>query len=233
MHRFFITAEDAIRNDTLQLYNEDLISQICRVFRSKVGDKFIFIHEQKEYEGQLLEINKKNLKFSIFEIESESKELSSKLKLYFPLLKSADKIEFILQKCTEIGVVEFNPIITARTERDILPKVARLNKIIVEAAEQSGRSYIPVLNDPINFKNIELASDSSVLILDPRAKESILKIELKDEVNILIGPEGGFNKEEVDLITQNGAKSCSIGSLIYRAETACVVAAGIIANRVG
>lgn len=231
MHRFFITDTDVLEKDSLVVLDPDLINQISRVFRSKIGDEFVFIHDGKEYLGELVETGKINLKFKIENLKCGGRELDKKIRLYFPLLKSAEKIEYILQKCTEIGVFEFVPIITARTERDILPKVARLKKIITEAAEQSGRVCLPELNEPVLLRDLNFEKNSTTIILDPNADNSLIEVDLGSEINIVIGPEGGFNAEEVTLINQAGAVACSMGKLIYRAETACVVACGIVANR--
>lgn len=148
--------------------------------------------------------------------------------------KNIARFEWFLEKSVEIGIDEITPIFTHRSERvNIRPD--RLNKIILSAVKQSGKAYIPEFNKPINFKEfiINLKTPRRY-IADCNAdiKDHLLFIrENLSSVLIIIGPEGGFTSEEIVEASHNGFISVSLGQSLLRTETAGVVAAQIIADR--
>jgi 16S rRNA (uracil1498-N3)-methyltransferase len=170
----------------------------------------------------------------------------------FQSLLPRDKFEFVLQKCTEVGVSRFVPVITQRAlvrETAIKPeKLDRWQRIITEAAEQSHRGRIPDLLPPVSFEKAmqELSSFEKCLIACeivkmPNGKqgESIrvaLRIEDKNipgTIAVLIGPEGGFTEDEVHHACSVGAVPVGLGPRILRTETAAIVAATLILYELG
>ena len=142
--------------------------------------------------------------------------------LFFSLLKK-DKNEWVLQKGTELGVRNFVPIIASRSEKTGLNR-ERVNKIVIEAAEQCGRSDIPNVREPLELKTAlnEYKGKVQILVCD----ESLDKnTDISNEpVGIFIGPEGGWTQDEIDQFEKVSAGHFHLGNLTLRAETAAIAA---------
>ena len=140
-----------------------------------------------------------------------------------------DKFEIILQKLTELGVKKIVPVKTAYSQDLFLndKKIIRFKKIIQEAAEQSHRNTIPELCPLINIKEVD--KYNSELNLVSYEKETNSNVNLKaNSITFIIGPEGGFKEEEIELLINKGYKAISLGKRILRAETAAIDTASII-----
>ena len=149
-------------------------------------------------------------------------------------LPKKDKMELIIQKAVELGVFDIYPVITERAvvkidPRKVKEKVERWNRISESAAKQSGRSIIPVVHEPLSYKNaLTSAVETCDTVLIPYenvkgmayADECINQAVRKPASAVFIGPEGGFSDEEAELAVSMGAKAISLGSRILRTETA-------------
>jgi 16S rRNA (uracil1498-N3)-methyltransferase len=226
MHRFFINHEDQVKGSKITLKNDDLVHQLSKVLRFKPEQKIIIIDSKNHNDlvVNLEEFSKKEIHGTITEVIKVQNEPAIKLHLYFANLKNPDKVELILQKCTEIGVTEFTPIITARTEKKHLPKPERLIRILTEAAEQSGRTQIPILNEIKEFKECVKMGQNN-FIASPHHSPNQIELDRneKQEINLFIGPEGGFTEEEIQECINHNFKTIHLGNLILRAETASIV----------
>ncbi|MBT8283687.1 MAG: 16S rRNA (uracil(1498)-N(3))-methyltransferase [Muriicola sp.] len=146
--------------------------------------------------------------------------------------KSNDRFEWFLEKATEIGINEITPIICERSERKTL-KVERLEKVIQGAMKQSKRAYLPVLNPAISMKEFLEKEHKGIRFIAHCHEEE--KMELKrriapdKRITILIGPEGDFTEEEVDLAYEKGFLSVSLGESRLRTETAAIYACTAVA----
>jgi 16S rRNA (uracil1498-N3)-methyltransferase len=229
MHRFFLTDQDQISNSSITINTPELLHQLLNVLRVKVNKEIILINQQdlSDIQVKITSISKKQIQTQIISKSKPKNEPKTKLHIFFPILKKADKLELILQKGTEIGISEFTPLITQRTEKPILPKLERLQKIIKEASEQCGRTSIPTLNNPIKFTDC-LNLKGNCLIANPLAPKSINEVNIPKNINLFIGPEGGFTPEEISIATSNNFQDIRLGQLILRAETACIVASSKI-----
>lgn len=154
-------------------------------------------------------------------------------------MPKADKLEFIIEKCTEIGVKQITPVIMKRTivkldEKDKIKKLVRWNKIAEVAAKQSRRDEILKVNSMINFKNLfeKWNEYDIVLIAYENEKENTLKRVLKSlpkeknnfNIAVLIGPEGGIDEQEINQIKENSNyQIVTLGKRILRTETAPLV----------
>jgi 16S rRNA (uracil1498-N3)-methyltransferase len=159
-----------------------------------------------------------------------------------------DRFDFVLQKCTELGVSTFVPIITARTvvrrsdERLTNSRMERWRRIVTEAAEQSLRARIPEALAPVSLEDA-LRSQPSLALMpweEERSsglKDTISKIRNEglgfSEVSIIIGPEGGFTAEEADLAQHHGVQIVSLGQRILRAETAAIASVAAVCFELG
>lgn len=216
--------------------SSDLIHQFVKVLRFKAGERVILLDGSGfEYEVELgQEVAEKNPKLvagTVVEKRICATELPFKLVLAFGILKNPEKIEWILQKGTELGVSEFVPLITQRTEKKSLFKVDRLRRILKEAAEQSGRGVVPELADICDFEKFVKVQDGIVVVPHPGAEKLFKDIDLKNHaetVNVCIGPEGGFTEQEIDFVFKKGAFLVNLGLRILRAETAAIVTVAFI-----
>ena len=227
--------------------------QIRNVLRMGPGDHIIVLDNAgSEYEVVLADIGKDQVVGRIIEQRPATGEPSVRITLYQGLL-SRDKFEWVLQKCTEVGVTRFVPVVTQRScvrkvEAVTPNKLTRWRRIITEAAEQSARGRIPELAPPVNFADAlsGLKDFDRTLIASPTQARSVsagtnplphgwglsalrhTDNKTLQSVALLIGPEGGFAEQEIRLASDSGAVPLSLGPRILRTETAAVVASALI-----
>jgi 16S rRNA (uracil1498-N3)-methyltransferase len=235
MHRFFVPPQ-WIHGSTV-LLGDPTAHQIRNVLRMRPGAFIVVLDNQGwEYEVELAEIEKNQARGQIIEKRPAAGEPSVQVTLYQCLLKK-DNFEWVLQKGTEIGVSRFVPVISQRTvisdgERVKSNRLPRWERIITEAAEQSHRGRLPVLEEPVSFEQALVGAARSDLALIPWEKESTQTVRavLRDaaHVALYIGPEGGFAEDEIVLARQQGVIPVTLGPRILRAETAAIAAALLV-----
>jgi 16S rRNA (uracil1498-N3)-methyltransferase len=202
------------------------------VLRLKAGDQLELIDGTgKVYTAKISKLEKQAISCEIVSEKQSDVEPRVKVSLGQALPK-ARKMDFIVEKCVELGVAEIIPLTTERTIAR-LSKPGRWEKIAREAAEQSGRSVVPKILPLSSFKNILKIGHEFDLALLPweLEKENTLKKSLQSllvhpqpRIIILIGPEGGFSNQEVDLAREAGFVTTSLGKRILRSETAGMAA---------
>lgn len=237
MPKFFIE-ENQVNNDCIFITGED-VNHIKNVLRMKVGDTFN-ICNQSSSENYLVEIenfNKDEVECKIIERLENSAESNVKMHIYQGLPK-ADKMELIIQKSVELGVSKITPVEMKRCVvkldgKDKLKKIDRWQKISEVAAKQCGRDIIPEICNVKNVNEIidEFKEYDLVILCYENEQNTYLKDVLNEikadssidfnnfKVAAIIGPEGGIDSLEVELIQQSGAKVVSLGSRIMRTET--------------
>lgn len=241
MHRFFLP-ESSFIQDAVVITGR-LTHQLRNVLRLRVGDRIIGLDNRGwQYEVELTEMGRDKVKGTIVRKAIASGEPRIKVTLYQALLK-VSSFELVLQKCTEIGVTSFVPMVCERcvAGRPGNSKLGRWQDIIREAAEQSGRGRLPYLHDTMRF--VEACKSARGLSLLPWEGEKLKDIGgvlgnhprsgINGEVSIFIGPEGGFSAGEVEHAQSCGIVPVSLGHRILRAETAGLVAATIILYELG
>jgi 16S rRNA (uracil1498-N3)-methyltransferase len=197
--------------------------------RSRVGDKVILCCDKIDYDCEIIRITKTETVLSVGDYTPVTTEPELDVTLYPAILKG-DKMEFVVQKCTELGVNAIIPFVSTNCEcRPTAVRVDRLKKIAEEASKQCGRGIIPTVGEVIDFSALLGELDKFDLVVFPyeNAKETDLKsflrkIENVKKVAIIVGSEGGFREEEAKMIEEKGVSSVSLGSRIMRAETASV-----------
>lgn len=235
MQKIFVEPNQ-IKNDVIEIIGDD-VNHISNVLKISTNEE-ILIGNKNTGETYLCEISKKSKNEIIANIVNkitENTEPNTYIHLFQGLPKS-DKMEFIIQKCTEIGVSEFTPVIMNRCvvkidEKENLKKNERWQKIAKSAAEQSKRDIIPTVNFAENLKNIfkNFKDYDIVLVAYENEQKNNLKAELQSlgtknkRIAIIIGPEGGLEVSEVNDIIQNGGKCVTLGNRILRTETAPIV----------
>ena len=237
-HRFFIPPEWLTGSNAA--ITGPQAHQIARVLRMRPGDHVVVLDDAGwEFEVQLLAVRPEIVKGEVVSRRPAAGEPHTRITLYQGMLKT-DRFEFVLQKGTELGIVEFVPLITARTvalDRDAPGKKhARWCSIVQEAAEQSRRGRKPVLRPAMPFAQAcDEVSRRAGLKLLPWEEESevslrgVLRAEASSgpeaAVHLFVGPEGGFSQDEVELAQGHGLLPVTLGRRILRAETAGLVAA--------
>jgi len=201
---------------------------IVRVLRKKQGDTIHFTDGKGWfYETVITEIDSKNCIVEIIKKYEGDDRRSFKIHIAIAPTKNNDRLEWFLEKSTEIGIDEITPIICDHSERKVV-KIERLNKVITPAVKQSLKSFHPKLNEQINLKeflNKEFNGQRFIAYIDKDVTlELSSSIKSGNDILILIGPEGDFRPEEVELAKQKGFIPVSLGKSRLRTETAGVVA---------
>ncbi len=200
---------------------------VSKVMRLKEKEVFSLFNSSGEWEAKISNITKSIVEFNVTK-QLRHKENTKDLWLAFSPIKS-NYFNFMIQKATELGVTKFLPIIFERT---IVRKInkERLEKVIIEAAEQSNRITVPSIEDPQKLKSF-LNNDMDLIFTDlntANTKIDLTKLTTKPTC-VIIGPEGDFSEEEREEILKfNGVQSFKINENILRSETAVISALSII-----
>ena len=200
---------------------------VSKVMRLKEKEVFSLFNTSGEWEAKILNITKNIVEFNVTK-HLRQKENTKDLWLAFSPIKS-NYFNFMIQKATELGVTKFLPIIFERT---IVRKInkERLEKVIIEAAEQSNRITVPSIEDPQKLKSF-LNNDMDLIFTDlntANTKIDLTKLTTKPTC-VIIGPEGDFSEQEREEILKfNGVQSVKINENILRSETAVISALSII-----
>ena len=247
MNRFFVS-KDSFRGDKV-LLGKDQAHQIHSVLRLRPADRIIVLDNAGwEYQISLAKVTGEQVVGEVLQKQKAVGEPSVQITLFQSLL-TRDKFEWVLQKCTEVGVSRFVPVITQRAlvrETAIKPeKLDRWQRIITEAAEQSHRGLIPDLLPPVSFEEIlpDLRDFERCLIAREPA-EGGQRVALREAlrtdkqtapgtVAVLVGPEGGFTEQEVQLARAASAVPVGLGPRILRTETAAIIATTLILHELG
>jgi len=243
MPKFFVSNED-IKEQEIEIKGID-VNHIKNVLRKKLGDNVIICNNDThiDYLCEIKSIDDEKIGCNIIEKLEANSESNIKVSILQGLPK-ADKMELIIQKSVELGVYDITPIEMKRcvvklNDKDKVKKIERWQKISEVAAKQSERNIIPKINDIISIKNIcNLCQKYDIVIVAyENEKENKLKYKLeklkqnnKEELKIaiLIGPEGGIDETELELLQQNGAKIVTLGNRILRTETVALNVLSII-----
>ena len=240
MNRFY--HPDTISAHSEINLSEDASKHLVKSLRLKPSDKIILFNgDGFDYHGEVSDIDKKNVKIAV----NEKKHNASEAVIDISILQSVtsrDKLDFIFQKNTELGIKNFYLINTERVNFKIPQsktenRIEHLKKVVISACEQSGRSKIPTVHETILGLNKLTNEDdhSCKLILNPYTDYSLSNLRNNDLINkksfqILIGPEGGFSEAEIKVAENAGFKSLSLGKRVLRTETASLsIASAILA----
>lgn len=233
MQRYFgkIIEHEAVLDESDQFH-------LVKVMRARVGEQIEVVFESKVYLCEIETI--KPLKIKKVVVIKENNELKNDVVLVVSLLKG-EKLDFVIQKATELGVEE---IVLLQSERSIAKirnidrsyKLDRFNRIIKEAAEQSKRTRLPLLYRVIKMDQLhEIEANVKLMAYEGEqgATSSFLTavrgVKSGERIAVLIGPEGGFSLDEVNEARMSGYQTVSLGKRILRAETASIYALSVLA----
>ena len=242
MSKFFVR-ENQIYDNKIEILDDD-VNHIKNVLRLNVDEEIKICDQDssKNYNCRILEISPKKVVCEI--LEELENEAEGNVDLYiFQGLPKADKMELIIQKGTELGACEFIPVnmkrcIVKLDGKDEVKKIDRWNKIAEVAAKQSGRDIIPKVRSLETIKQLEeqIKEFDLFLVAYEMEKENYIKNELQRlkstkenyKIAVLIGPEGGLEIAEVEMLKSAGAKVISLGNRILRTETVALQVSSII-----
>ena len=206
---------------------------LARVLRARVGQEFDITNGSEVRRGRIITISADRVEFELGE------QIPVTLNIQVTLLLSIfkfDRMEWAIEKCTELGVARIVPLIARRTETHLPAaagkRVERWRRIVLQAAEQSRRSSIPEICHPLKLKDALRLPGGTRIVLSELESEVKLKDLLQSssngEVVIAIGPEGGWTDEELSEFREAGWISASLGSTILRAEPAAIAATAVV-----
>ena len=227
--RIYIESKDI--SDFIEIKDRDLIHKIRNVLRLEKGDfLYAFDGQGSEYQCRIEAIAKKSVSIKRERLSKSSPAQNRRIILGFPLSKE-DKIDFILQKATELGVEGFIPFICERSLRVRVTdkKIERWERIIIEALRQSERLWMPSVSRVLDFKEIINSNYKVKLAASVRGKKLNTILDGKEEeILIRVGPEGGFSPSEYSKLEDNNFKFLKLSSHILKVETASIFSVGLI-----
>jgi len=208
--------------------NEEESRHCSKVLRLAVGDEIYLIDGKGGfYKAKITEVNKKHVQLQIVEKQTEYGKRNHHLHIAIAPTKNIDRLEWFLEKATEIGIDEITPIICDRSERKIV-KEERLEKVITSAVKQSLTAYHPKLNNSISFADFMKQPSSAHKIIahcmDGEKAFINQQVKIHQSYLILIGPEGDFTPAELEIALHNGYKPVTLGNTRLRTETAALAA---------
>lgn len=240
MHRFYHS--NPLDLNQIIILDEFSSHHAIRVMRVKVDDFLILFNgDGFEYRGRVSDINKKTINIEILSKEKNNNESPININL-FQSISSNEKMDMVIQKATELGVSSIQPIFTSRSTVKlsldrIKKRLIHWRQVSISACGQSGRSKIPTIKSPIGFDRFVegITTNSLNLLLHPdNSKESSnLPNKYSGDINIFIGPEGGFSQDEVLLLKKQNCINIQLGSRILRTETAPLAIIAILQYKYG
>ena len=218
--------------DKVRIFDRITLQQMTKVLRFRKGDKCVLMDGKGiKAKATLEELHSKVAVLHVTE-RTVLKAPLRRLRLYCALSKKPATFEFILQKATELRATDLIPLISERCQVQYLKKQERLNLIIKEACEQCENPFMPVLHEAITLEDLLKNPPSGKLLAgDPWTFDALLKdISLKpaEDVNLVIGPEGGLSSEELEAIRGAGGTLFQIGESVLRMETAALASLALI-----
>lgn len=236
MPKFFVE-KSQVKENKVELIGED-VKHILQVLRAKIGEELTIgnIDEKENYLTQIEQIQQNSILCNIVKRFPYLEESKVDVTIFQGLPK-ADKMEYIIQKNTELGVKQIVPVIMQRCVaklegKDINKKIERWQKIALSAAKQSRRDTISQIESPITIQQLcdKIKEFDLVLLAYEEEQKHTMKQELKKaemqkakKIAMIIGPEGGIEKEEIQRLEEAGAKKITLGKRILRTETASIM----------
>lgn len=220
MQRYFAVDKD------LNISDKDK-HHIINVMRMKINDKIEIVYDEKVYLCEINDISKKDVSYSVKDIIDVNNELPVKVTIAVSLVNEK-KLDFILQKCTELGIYDFVLVSSDRSKIKIdgkeNKKIERWNTITKEAAEQSHRNIKPVIKGIMSINEVSKLDYDLKLTCSTKENEKTIKNVLQNSTNcdriiIVVGPEGGLTNYEEEILKENNYIPITLGNLILRTET--------------
>lgn len=207
---------------------------VAKVLRMQAGRELILFNGQGgEYRAVIKEAGKRSVSVAVQEFSEPQTESALVTELLISISRG-ERMDWVIQKATELGVTRIQPVFTERTEvklaGDRLQKrMQHWQQIIVSACEQCQRNILPVLSEPESLpKAVSVSTASAKYVLHHRTDRQLKAVPKPSSVCLLVGPEGGLSDDEIDLAQQHGFSGLSLGPRVMRTETAPIAALAIL-----
>lgn len=217
---------------------KDTAHYLFNVLRLRNDDELlVFNSQQGEFRARVSNASKREMDIELVELSRSPH--SALLSIHLCLgLSRGDRMDYAVQKSTELGVTEITPVYTeygeVRLKADrVEKKLQHWHKIAISACEQSGRMDVPSVHSPVPLEEMLLSSSANKWLLEPSGNDVLPTAIDQKNIQLVIGPEGGFSDTELDWARSEGFKIVSLGSRILRTETAPVAALAILQHAYG
>lgn len=237
----FLIKKEEIKNDFITLVDNENLFHITKVLRCKVGEKIKFIDVDKNvYYCKIVEAGKKNLKAQIIHSEKSHRYLKTNICLVQSILAN-DAQNLAVANAVQTGVKEIYPVISDNTsvsKNSLDAKLEKWEKIALENFKQCERADLAKINDISNLKEcIDNFKKENVIIFaekfaDKKLDSLIKNMDLNEKIAVVIGPEGGFSKEEFEYFINNDFNLVSLGKMIYKAPNAITAGISNVISRI-
>jgi 16S rRNA (uracil1498-N3)-methyltransferase len=227
---------DKIEGNQAFLYGQNA-EHLARVLRARVGQEFEVAAENRVYLGRIKQISGQEVTFELSqELESVEEQGKGGVTLWLAIFKF-DRMEWAIEKATELGVVRIVPLIAQRSDTHLAAtaqkRAERWRRIVREASQQSRRNSPPEVLNPVKLKQALTNADEARVVLSEVEEESQLGAVLRefnpsDPVSLAVGPEGGWTETELEAFSSAGWRAASLGANILRAETAAIAALAVV-----
>ena len=203
---------------------------LVRVLRARIGQEFDVVANGIVRQGVIVALADSLVDFELGE-EIPAQPTAIQLTLLLAIFKF-DRMEWAIEKCTELGVTRIVPVVARRTDSHLVAaaakRVERWRRIAVQASEQSRRASPPEIADPVKLQEgMVLPAGLKIVLSEAEEQAQLRDIQPAGEVLLAVGPEGGWTEDELELLQKNGWLSASLGPTILRAETAAIAATAI------
>lgn len=237
MKRFFV-CQDNFGNGIIE---GEEYNHMKNVMRMHEGDRFVAItNDDNDYLCEIVSLNKNNGTFKVIESQPNTSNPNLEICLIQALAKG-DKLDLITQKATELGASTIIPLYTKNCDvKQNTGKIDRLERITLSACKQCGRSKMVKITDCVKLSDLEglLVGYDAIYVAYEKEKQnsfhsSLMSLESPKKIAVIIGPEGGFEPEEIEKIENMGGKAVTFGKRILRTETAGLYALSVITELLG
>jgi len=212
-------------NSNEYVLNEEESRHCTKVLRLTIGTKIHLVDGRGGlYVAEIISIDKRNVRLKVTETKLDYQKRNHHLHIAVAPTKNIDRLEWFLEKATEIGIDEITPLVTERSERKVI-KEDRLFKVITSAVKQSLQAYHPILNPLISFDQFmkkEYDADKMIAHCLSEEERSPIKKSASNKYLVLIGPEGDFAPTEIEEALRSGFKPVTLGNTRLRTETAAL-----------
>lgn len=230
-----IITEENIYENKIVIEDKADVNHLKNVFRVKIDEKVRAVDGEKEYICRVVELDKKSVTLIIDEIYEDRFSTNIKIDAAIGILKN-DKMDLTIQKLTEIGINKIIPLNTKRGVAKVSEKKEKWDLIVKEALKQCQGVKPLIIDEVTKIDKLKLSDYDLVIVPYECEEQYTLKNLLKnrkeniEKVLYIIGPEGGFDIEEIEYLKNNGANIVTLGRRILRAETASIVVGGVLIN---
>jgi 16S rRNA (uracil1498-N3)-methyltransferase len=237
LHRVY--TDQGLKPDTDILLQGLAVHYLSRVLRVSAGQSLVLFNgDGSDYSATVIAVQKLQIQVQILQRTPARPESPLQITLVQALARG-ERMDQLLRRATELGVAAFQPVFSERVEVRIRPeklekRMEHWRNIVISACEQCGRAVVPTVSAPLNLVQwLGQAGNHSRLILEPGADTPLSGLQMGNQVELLVGPEGGFTERELACAKEQGVQAVSLGPRILRTETAGPAACAVLQAQAG